>query len=282
MDNDDIQISFIAGYAFGAALIILMLLAFMVITSGCVTAAKNTYRQLTATPIPTPTPEPTPEPEITELTPEPVPTESEQAYMLRTGGYYMREWHHWFRENANNFGEDLSTWVTVYNYKTMPQYHYYSVSWARDFLQKPEPGMKYLFVFVNMYSDGDDARQYGFKQHAFTVNIGDTMYYVDESYDPTLRIAEFEETFDYAHVEGVRPYGYKITQEAGTGIIRAEEQEILYWGRSNAWDGYIVYQIPAETKDTDIRVHGSFSNLGGRVYWILKEASGPQDSSLIM
>ena len=256
---------------------LLFLTILMLVTSGCVTATKNTYANLMATPTPEPTPvpttiEPTPEP-----TPTPIVTEDPRLFMLRTGGYHMRDWVHWFRPDVQGINgegkKDLSTWVTVYGYKFMPSYHYWSVSWARKFLVKPDyPGDQFLFVFVNMYSDGDDVRQYGFDYQHFRLQIGDRIYNPDSFEYPERRITELDETWDYAHVETIKPYQYKIIQEKGSGIIRAERQEWLMGGRSNAHDGYIIFQVPYNVTYKDVRVLGDFANLGGNVWWQLDES----------
>ena len=151
------------------AVIILCALLFLVIlfaaTSGCVTATKQTYHQIVDTPTPTPTPEPTPEPEVTEA-PVVMVTEDPVAYMLRTNGYRMREWHQWFRadvQGINSQGtKDLHTLVTVYDYKFMDSYRWWSVSWARKFVVKPDDRAdQFLFVFINMYSDDAGRRARG-------------------------------------------------------------------------------------------------------------------------
>ena len=257
-------------------LIVLLFLALlMLVTSGCVTAAKNTYAGIMATPTPVPTPEPTPEPTTPEPTPVPYITEDPALYMLRTGGYHMRDWVHWFRADVQGINgegkKDLSTYVTVYGYKFMPLYHYWSVSWARKFLVKPDyPGDQFLFVFVNMYSDGDDVRQYGFDYNHFRVQIGDRVYYPDHIEYPEQRITELDNTLNYARVETIKPYQYKIVQEKGSGIITAVRQEWLIGGRSNAHDGYIIFQVPYNTTAADVKVLGDFANLGGNVWWQLE------------
>lgn len=207
-------------------------------------------------------------PATTEPTPE--PTESLEEFMARTNGYHIRDWHFWFRENANNFGENLRTWATVYDYLVLPNYHYWSVSWGRKLKETPSPGMKYLFVFVNTYSDGDDARQHIIEPHNWYVQINTTLYRPEETIDPTLRITELDNLWNFAHVETPQPYPYKIVQEAGTGIRTAIKADVIYSGRSNAVDGYLIYEVPADTDIKDVKVVGNFANLGGNAWWLLE------------
>ena len=218
------------------------------------------------------------QPEVYTLEPTPVPvvTEDPIEYMVRTNGLPMREWHNWFRPDVEGINRtmdtgDLATHVTVYGYRFMPSYHYWSVSWAQKFLVKPDDKAdQFLFVLVNMYSDGDDVRQYGMDYNHFSVQIGDRIYQPDFIEFPERRITELDEVWDYAHVDSVIPYGFKIVQEAGSGIITAEKFEWLMTGRSNAWDGFIVYQVPYNVTAKDVKVLGNFGTLGGQVWWQLK------------
>jgi hypothetical protein len=272
------------------AVIILCALLFLVIlfavTSGCVTASKETYHQIVDTPTPTPTPEPTPEPEVTEA-PVVMVTEDPSVYMLRTNGYYLREWHQWFRasvQGINSQGtKDLHTLVTVYDYKFMDAYHWWSVSWYRNFVNKPEDrNDQYLFFFVNMYSDdagdgrGDDVRQYAMGCNDFSAQVEDRIYYPEWIEYPERRITEFDNMYNFAHVETPGPYGYLIVQEKGSGIITAEQKEWLMGGRSNAHDGWCLVEVPRKDSQgnpvnaTNTKILGNFGNLGGTAWWKLE------------
>lgn len=269
IDSTTIKIALIA------ILLSFLLILAMVFSSGCVTAAKNTYHGIIDTPTPTPTPNITPTPEPTEA-PIVYITEDPREYMLRTNGYEMREWVQWFRPNVEGINRsmdtgDLHTAVTVYGYKFLPSYHYYSVSWARPFLVKPErKDDQFLFVFINMYSDGDDVRQYGIDYNHFAVQIGDRLYNPDFFDYPERRIIEFDEVQNFARTESIKPYGYRIVQEKGSGIISAQKDEWLMGGRSNAWDGYIIYQVPYNATANETKVIGSFANLAPQSWWQLK------------
>lgn len=261
---------------------LLFLTILMLITSGCVTAAKNTYQNAIATPTTIPTPEPTPE-ETIEIPIVTVP-EDPEVYMLRTNGFHMREWHQWFRNNVQGINgegkKDLRTLVTVYDYKFMDSYHWYSVSWARKFVVKPDDSKdQFLFIFINMYSDdifADDVRQYGMDCSHFTIQLDERLYFADYFEYPERRITEFDNLYTYDHIETPGPYGYLIVQEKGSGVISAQRKEWLMGGRSNSWDGYCQYQIPRQDQfgnsvnQTNIKVVGNFDNLGGIAWWKLE------------
>jgi len=89
--------------------------------------------------------------------------------------------------------------------------------------------------------------------------------------DPSYRIIDLDNSWDYAHVQSPRPYGYKIKQEAGSGIITAEKQETLYYGRSNAADGYIIYQVPEYADANNTKILARFGNQGEGI-WELRDA----------
>ena len=245
---------------------IFFLICLLVLTSGCVTMAKNIANPPPEpTPIPTPTPSPTP-------TPEPTPEPTLDYTQCGPGCYPMREWITYFREDANNFGEDLRTSITVYGYQFLPSYHIRSYSWGSHATMRESPpdGKQFLFIFLNMYSDGDDARQYGFQARNFAIQIADRLYYPDDPVMPESSIMELEDTWDYAHVHAVQPWGYQRIQDKGTGIMRVEEKNILYSGRSNAWDGYLRFTVPYNITAKDVKVAASLNNLGGHVWWQLK------------
>jgi hypothetical protein len=240
-----------------------------------------------------PTPSQNVTPEVTEeiieeVTEAPVVmvTEDPILYMLRTNGLPMREFYHWFRESVQGINsqgtKDLSTYVTVYDYKFMDSYRWWSVSWYRKFVVKPDDKEdQFLFIFANIYSDdrgnglGDDVRQYAMGCDHFAVQADSRIYQADYIEYPERRITEFDNSWDYAHVQSPGWLGYKIVQEKGTGIITAQSLEWLMGGRSNAHDGFCLYQIPRKDSEgnpinaTNIAVLGNFGTFG-QVWWKLK------------
>lgn len=129
----------------------------------------------------------------------------------------------------------------------------------RYYTQKPGVGNKYLFVFVQMMNLGDtrvwlppagsivvhyDGRDY-FQDY--------THYKPDKSSDRKATAVEIKEV-EYLHKlngdEYVEDFGFSHGTELG----------YIYPGKSNAVDGYIIYEVPQslspETTYVTIRFNG--------------------------
>jgi len=247
---------------------IILIMLVLVVSAGCITAAKNAYHDYKATPTPTPTPKPTPTPLPTPLpTPAPVVTASNEEMLELMGGRSEGGWLSWYHPNASGL-KDLLVHVTVYGHRFEPSYHWWSVSWAQYFKEEPAAGKKFLFIYVNMWmDDASDPRMWGMEENHFVVQVGQDLYYPDTGYQKQLRIKELEEVFDYNNVVRIQPYGYFRTYDSG-----AETAIPYYWlhaGKNNAWDGFIIYQIPKNATTKNIKVLGRFDNFAGNQWWQL-------------
>lgn len=253
---------------------ILFLVIMMVLTSGCVTLTKKAIG-ITPEPTPTPTPIETATPEPTEEpTKNPVPTitqteEQKMLWMLQTNGYYENDWHRWYREDVSG-KQDMIIRATVYDHRFMTVYHWRDFSWGSRATRREtaHPGYKFLFVFIRMESIGTSDQTWGFGRDNWMLDVNGTVIPPDEEVDPTWIIRELEDSWTRDHLEMPGPYGYKRTQEAGTGIMTAQQLEWLSNGWP--WDGYLIFQVPIDATEKDIKVLGRFDNVGGNVYWQLK------------
>lgn len=276
----------------GAAILlvaVLLIVFGLAITAGCVSKGKELYREWSAeeTAVPAETVQ---QPEVYEKIPEPVPepgnlpiAESYPEWKYRNHQYNLSEWVSWHREDVQGL-KDLTMRVTVYDFREMMNYYTWEWRWggppdgSADWVNLPTPGNKFLFIFVCAYMDGTDQSQdpsvWGIHQRNFIIQIGEN-FYPYRKVDYVAPIREFENKYTLFDVERVRPYGYIIKQEAGSGILTAEELGYMRMGRSNAWDGWILFEIP---KDTDVRkdvyVHGALGSLGHSVFWRLGEDTG--------
>ena len=223
-----------------------------------------------------------PEPVMTEPTgpvwnityvPEPTatptlePTLSEDQMLEEMGGLKMGEWLSWQRYNVSGL-KDMSTHTTVYGWKMLGTLDWRSVSWGHYFKMGAGDGMKFLFVYVNTYSDQNMSRMWGVQPDQFRLQIKDLIYEPSTELLPEIRIKQFDETWTLDHVENIKPYGYIRVNEGGKETVM--EQGYIKAGRSNAWDGYIVFTVPKETVIKDCKVLAQFGSLVEPHWWQLE------------
>lgn len=243
----------------GIGLLVLVLM--VVLTSGCVTMAKE---MMHPTPAPTPTPTLTPAPTPTPIIQQPaVYVEPYDMWKYRTNGHNLSEWFTWRRDDVSGL-KDLVMQVTIYRAVFIPNYRYWSVSWGQYFWQAAPPGKKYLVIFPCMYMAGNDPsydpRMYGMGQDHFYIQYHDQVLTPDPDYVPPNRIKEFEEYWDLSGTVRVVPYGFYRDNRGGEETAR--DLGYFYMGRSNAWDGYILYQVPREARMEEFKVLGRFDGFG--------------------
>lgn len=249
----------------------------VVLSAGCVTL-KTIKRDLRAkvTPLPTPVPvvieTPIPVPTISQPVVYQEPPESREDYMFRTQGFYMGDYFSWYRENCTML-KDLKVRVTVYGYKWLKSYHYWSIDWGRYFTQPPRYGQKYLVIYPQMCADGDtsswDARMWGMGADHFYIQYKDQIYYPDTERIIGARVQELENTYTKNDDARVYDYGYYRTF-GWNKTERAEPLGYLYLGQSNCWDGFIIYSLPEQAQIEDIKVLGRFDSFG-YAWWYLME-----------
>ncbi len=143
------------------------------------------------------------------------------------------------------FGEDkIASEGTVYRIWINETYLWHNDMDNKYYLQKPKPGNKYLFVFINVFNKGDtriwpptsgnidvyyDGQKY---------SPDPTHYLPDKSSDRKATAIEVKEIQYFSKLFGteyVEDFGYS----------HGSQLAYLYPGRSNAIDGYLVYEVPA-------------------------------------
>ena len=200
-------------------------------------------------------------------TPTPEPTLSDVQVQTVYEGMPPGRWFRWIRDNVSGY-KDLDVSVTVYGYRMYNYINWYSVSWGQYFMAAPQSeDNKFLLVFINMWSSEDSPRQYLFDKDYFSVQIGNQTYYAtEETLIPQVRIRELDEVWDLQHKETIQPFGYLRTYNSENLPIA-----IPHWwltpGKSNAMDGYIVFEVPRSTRPEDVRVLANFEHLGGVQRW---------------
>lgn len=167
----------------------------------------------------------------------------------------------WIRNRVVGL-QDMAGHIRIYDYKEFSKLHWYNAADGRYHTMYPDSGKKFLFVFVNVYLDdvtGQDTRYYIPKQNAFIAYADDRTVYYPFTYPYYVRIKELEETFNYNEVTSVKAYGQerrysrdlKYKETAGEYSLPID---FIYAGKSNAEDGYLVYQIDENINVNDITI----------------------------
>lgn len=221
-------------------------------------------------PPPTPSPEPTPFTEdISQIPYEtlaPIPTleiiEALPPEPWREGERDLGEPFSIHRDNVSGF-KSLDLNITVYRYKILRHLTAWSISWGRFIEVDPDPGYIYLAVFINVEMVGNnssqDPRMWGFSEEVYRLQYGSIVITRSQDYDPSWQIMEMDTVSDLNNVERVSAYGYR----------KDEPVYYLRMGRSNCWDGYLIYTVPETEPVSDMSLLGSFGGFGS-AWWRLK------------
>lgn len=263
-------------WAIGIVILLSALLVLFLMTTGCVTAAKETYAVITATPEPTPTPPPTPTPTPTPTplqTPAALPTIKQQPVdPFIHGERWEGQWFKWNRPNVLGTS-DLSAGIIVYDHAWLNNYSWYNIPMGQYYKQEPTKGYRYFAVWINQEAFGTDAHNntgfFPFYEDAFRLQVKDQLISFDKIHNPTCRILEFDNKDDYYNAITAPPLGYYIkkvgyTPETG-GYVALRIGEI-HIGKSNSESGYLLFEVPEQTMTEDVILLGNFGRFG-TAYW---------------
>jgi hypothetical protein len=264
----------------GASAILVILLALMVSTSGCVTSAKEVYKGLTATPVPTttpPTPEPTP---IPTVPPTPAAIETLAAHYVDPfahGERWEDQWFEWERKDVQGINgegtKDLLVGVVCYRHAFLDYYTWWNAALGNYMVQKPGEGNRYFVAWVHEEMLGNDSSydpsMWIFDEEAFRLQVRDTLYSPDLTHNPVNRIRELDRQYDFYDTTIAGPFAWKVRYSGYNPETAGYIAERIGWlrlGRGNAVDGYILFEIPKDTMEDEIALLGSFSRFGS-AYW---------------
>lgn len=180
------------------------------------------------------------------------------------------------RENALG-KKDLAIHANVYDYKVFNSYHWFNPTDYKYYQVYPTSANdKFVFVFFSIYSDdviGDDTRFWIPTEKNIDLQVNEI------SYSPTniiksLRIMELENTYNEDDVLRVGAFNsermYSASKEyAKTAGETTTSIDVLKGGKSNKIDGYILFEIPKDSKDTDMLFGCNFYSWGNS-QWRLK------------
>ena len=133
---------------------------------------------------------------------------------------------------------------TVYRYWINDTYQWHNDLDNHYYTEKPQPGHKYLFVFVHMTNIGDTRVWYP-PSRTITVHFEGNTYTPDTTHflpdkaeddkEKPLEIREIQYFQKQNGDEYVEDFGYSHGTTA----------DFLYPGESNSLDGYIIYVVPS-------------------------------------
>jgi hypothetical protein len=266
----------------GMALCMICLLA-LIMSAGCVTASKEAYREMTATPVPTPTPTPTPTPAPYVWTPEPTPAAIEpltEEYIdpFAPGPRSEGQWYKWFRPEVQGL-KSMQIGIIAYRHRFLDRYTWYNAATGNYFTQRPTAGNRYFAVWIHEEMIGETIQEdpsfWAFDDRAFALQVKDQLITseTNRTYLPVNRIREFDDYTDYYDVVTAPPFGYYIRYSGtspGTAGMIAEKLSVLRMGKGNAHDGFILYEVPKETQLRDIALLGEFGTFG-QAQWTFPE-----------
>lgn len=190
---------------------------------------------------------------------------SEQQNGTRKLGRY----YNYHRDNATGY-KDLDFYVTCYGFKILEKYHFWNLYDNKYYPVIPTtPNSKFLFVYIQYYTE-TDVRNWLPDENRFLVKYNNTVY-SPISMNQEIVIKELEYTTTKNEDSIIEYYGQWIRQPLqgeGAGKPVSQQHLISYGGKSNAVDGYIVYEIPNEAEPNQLSVTGNFFSFG-YAEWLL-------------
>lgn len=224
----------------------------------------------------------TPSPVPTTHTPVPTPTIAARTVNpYSPGERWEKQWYRHVAQHTPNplfnatYTKPLDFGIVIYDHKFVNSYTWWSDKDGQYYKEMPTPGYKFLFVWVHEEVFGDPkmnvATMEGFNTDSFIAQYKQSLYYNDTNYNPVNCVLEFDTKPDYYRISRTSAFGYTriytgYKPGSGYGGWIAEQNVDLYTGQGNAWDGYIVYQVPAVATDHDTLLVGNFGAYGN-AYW---------------
>lgn len=216
--------------------------------------------------ITTPEPEPTGTPYLM-YSPQPIRIDNS----LDIGKFF-----NWKQDNVSGY-QTMNISSTMYGYTEFSNFTYYDYNWGKSFDEFAPDGKEYFMVYIYTLMDdvngGDDSRMWLPHQNQYGLLINDVMYYpIVFDYEHN-QINKMDEVYNYQHVERIKPYGYEYViapdNETKVNTYQMMEKDWLIGGKSNAEDGYIIFQIPKDYNKKLLRLHANFFSFGSATWKIV-------------
>ena len=210
---------------------------------------------------PKPTPNPTP-----YIIQSPAPIKINNRMML--GQYF-----NWKGNNVSGL-KDINVSITVYGYKELQNFSYYDFNWGQDFKEYSPDGTEFFFAYVHIEQEETGVTVYLPQQSNFALQIADTLYYpVMFPYEQN-QIREMDNNKVMDNTTRIIPYAYEYikVQDNVTHVERPDLSPLIYLrpGKSNAQDGYIIFNIPIDYNKRMAYINGDFWSFGSASWNVYK------------
>jgi hypothetical protein len=197
------------------------------------------------------------------------------ASEYQNGTRLLQHPYSWIRYNAVG-KQDMKVTTIIYDYKIFEKLHVFNPASYKYEEILPSNNTKFLFIFAYVFMDdilGDDTRMWMFNRNFFAVYDGDKTYQ-PVNYAYQVRFKELENTYTFDHSTGVQAFkSFREYSSSGEYVSTAGEynDEIYYLrgGKSNAVDGYLIYEINKNITPDKLIVLGEFYKFGYS-NWVLK------------
>ena len=175
----------------------------------------------------------------------------------------------WIAGNVTGF-KSMSIHARVYDYRIFDKYHWFNPTDWLYYTEYPSSrDKKFVFIFANIYMDdiqGQDTRMWIPDESHYGLQIKDKIYYPIEMEGlKQLRIQELEETDNYNDDSKIQYYSTFRQHEYGhpeTAGETYEQYTYLKGGKSNAIDGYMIFEVPKEAQLEDMIVNVNYYSFG--------------------
>lgn len=214
-------------------------------------------------------------PPTTIATPNPTPT----IQPTLIGGFvdpyaggdrWEGQWFRWSKANVSGL-QSLDRGVVVYGHYWLDGFTYWDDAWGNYFSNKAPGGYRYLAVLVHQEEfDEDNSGLWGYGNSSFWLQYNQQLHQPYYGHNYVYAIRELETIHANYYADSfIKPYGierqYVGLNARETGGYTTYDKYSLWYGPGNAWDGYILYLVPAYLGDYDIRIVGNFA--GTPVNW---------------
>jgi hypothetical protein len=167
--------------------------------------------------------------------------------------------------------QDMKVTTIVYDYKIFDKLHWFNPAQYKYQEQLPTEGFKWCFIMVYVYMDdviGDDTRYWMFNRSYFALFDEKSRYLsTHRDYPYQLRYKELENTPTFDNSQYVQAFKQERMYSESLAFAESagEYSNELYYlrgGKSNAIDGYLLFEIPENTTPEDLIVLGNFDSFG--------------------